>query len=309
MAASVFEINGSRHRRFGPGAVRVFWRSAMKPFAALPLVREGVLPNIGLGKDALAIACGSHHGTPRHLALVRRILSAAEVAEDDLMCGPHRPLDIEAARDLDQQGRLPTRIHNNCSGQHASFLAWAKSQEWPLVDYCEADHPVGRAVSQEVSEWLGADSLGLRWGVDGCGLPTPALDLSAMARAYAKLGSSDSQDARRVVEAMVTYPEMVSGRHALSANVMRATAGSIVAKVGAEGVFCLAGNGSGWGAAFKVLDGASRALGPAVTSVLSTLSLISEGEREHLRNFERPAELNTCGEQVGHLVVDHLSRC
>ena len=299
----VCEPTAGRERSFGDAGLTAFWRSSMKPFQALPLARADTLERLGLGAEALALACASHHGTRRHVALARRVLAAAGLGEDALACGPHRPFDPDAARRLDRAGRLPGRIHNNCSGQHAALLALAVANGWPVEGYHEPNHPLGRKIRRELSRWLDVAAERLRWSVDGCGLPTPALSLRTMARAYAAFATSDEAPARAVATAMTAHPTLVSGSTALSANIMRATSGRVLAKEGAEGVFCLASPGAGWGGAFKVLDGATRPLGPAVLHALTRLGLLESGEVGRLRGFARPGVENTRGEEVAVLVA------
>ena len=295
--------SGRRHA-FGDPRLTAFWRSSMKPLQILPAVRDGVFERLGLGAEALALACASHHGTPQHLAIVQSVIDAAELTPEMFACGPHRPFDDGAARGMDRAGRLPGRIHNNCSGQHAALLAFCVARGWPVAGYQEPEHPLQRAVRRELSAWLGEDCERLPWGTDGCGLPTPALSLQKMARVFAEVGASPEAAVRSVVTAMTTHPTLVSGPTALSANLMRASSGRILAKEGAEGVFCLASAEGAWGAAFKVLDGATRPLGPAVVHALATLSLLAPEEIGRLERFARPVVRNTCGNEVGVLSVE-----
>jgi len=297
-------ITGHGHEavRGDPG-LHAFWRSSMKPFQAIPFVRDGAYAALRLGPPELALACASHHGTPRHVEHVSRILAAAAVDESGLACGPHRPLDEEAARDLDRQGILPGRIHNNCSGKHSAMLAVAASRGWPLGGYHEIDHPLQAEVRATLEGWLDEDPEALEWGVDGCGVPTPRLSLASMAAAYARLGSSRDPSVGAIVAAMTENPTLVSGPGALSAALMRATDGRLLVKEGAEGVLCLCEPGRAWGAAIKVRDGAFRAVGPAVIDLLGSAGLIGDDERRSLAAFARPAVPNTRGETVGELSV------
>ena len=296
-----------RSHSFGDARLTAFWRSSMKPLQILPAVRDGVLERLGLGAEALALACASHHGTPRHLEVVRSVMDAAELTPEMFACGPHRPFDDGAARRMDRAGHLPGRIHNNCSGQHAVLLALCVARGWPAAGYQEPEHPLQRTIRRELSAWLGEDCERLPWGTDGCGLPTPALSLRKMARVFADFGASREVAVRSVVTAMTTHPTLVSGPAALSANLMRASSGRILAKEGAEGVFCLASAEGGWGAAFKVLDGATRPLGPAVAHALATLSLLAPEEIGRMVSFAHPVVRNTCGDEVGVLSVERES--
>ena len=303
VAGVVHESASGRTRSFGDAGVTAFWRSSMKPFQALPVTRAGTLERLGLGLEALALTCASHHGMRRHVTLARSILAAAGLSEDALVCGPHRPFDPGAAERLDRAGRLPGRIHNNCSGQHAALLALTVARGWSVAGYHEPDHPLQRNIRRELGAWLGVDCDPLLWGIDGCGLPTPALSLREMARAYARFANSREAPVRAVAAAMTAHPMFVSGPTALSANIMRATSGRVLAKEGAEGLFCLGSPAVGWGAAFKSLDGATRPLGPAVVHALSALDLLKPEEAGRLGAFARPPVSNTRGEKVGALMV------
>lgn len=289
---------------FGQGSARAFWRSSMKPFQALPVVRDAVLSDLDLPESALALACASHHACDMHVDGVGQVMEAARLSEADLACGPHRPVDEAAARALDLDGRLPTRVHNNCSGKHAAMLALARANDWPLSGYHEMDHPVQRRIRDELRGWLDSDPDGLDWGVDGCGVPTPRLAIREMAEAYARFVTSDDPAPLAVVSAMTTHPMFVSGPSAFSANLMAVSGGRILGKEGAEGVFCVGCADEGWGAAFKVEDGAMRALGPAVVRGLSSLGLLREEEIAGLDAFSRVVIKNTRDEDVATLTAE-----
>ncbi|MDX1578177.1 MAG: asparaginase, partial [Gemmatimonadota bacterium] len=94
---------------FGDPGLVAFWRSSMKPFQALPFVRDGGMEDEGFGASQLALACASHHGSSEHVDIVAGMLEAIGLTQDALACGPHRPLDESAARALDEAGRLPGR--------------------------------------------------------------------------------------------------------------------------------------------------------------------------------------------------------
>ncbi|MCG8470006.1 MAG: asparaginase, partial [Gemmatimonadetes bacterium] len=195
-------------------------------------------------------------------------------------------------------------IHNNCSGKHAAMLALCRACDWELASYHDRAHPLQVAVREELARWIDADPERLPWGTDGCGVPTPALSLSGMAKAYARLGASDDPGPRAVVGAMTRNPNLISGPRAFSASLMRETGGRLLGKEGAEGVFCVACPGAAWGAAFKVGDGAMRALGPAVLWGLERLDLIGRAELDRLASFRRVAVHNTRGEEVAYLQAD-----
>src|SRR3954462_2099572 len=67
--------------------IGVFPRSAIKPMQALPSVRAGTLEHFGLVDRPLALACASHGGTDRHVAVVIEVLEAIGLSERHLGCG------------------------------------------------------------------------------------------------------------------------------------------------------------------------------------------------------------------------------
>src|SRR5215470_8466286 len=55
----------------------IFPRSAVKPLQVLPLLETGAADRYGFSNRELAIACGSHSGTPEHTAVVGGMLRLA----------------------------------------------------------------------------------------------------------------------------------------------------------------------------------------------------------------------------------------
>jgi L-asparaginase II len=219
-----------------------------------------------------------------------------------LACGPHERFHAAAARALRRAGPPPGRVHNTCSGKHAGMLGLARLHGWPLAGYHASEHPVQRRMLAEVSRWtqVPADDIGL--AVDGCGATTFALELSAMAGAFARFARAartGDEGPRQVVDAMVRWPENVAGSGRMCTSLMRVAEGRIFAKVGAEGVYCAGIPGAELGVAVKVEDGSSRASEPALLAVLRTLGLLSGDEMAALARFAEPDILNTRGERVG----------
>lgn len=288
--------------RFGDSDATAFWRSALKPFQALPVVEDGAARAFGFGTNGIALACASHGGRPEHVDQVRAMLSALGVDQAALHCGPHAPYDHEADLAIECAGRQPERIHNNCSGKHAAMLALAVHHGWDPDGYWRFDHPVQGRVRERLADWIGPDPDGLEWATDGCGIPTPLLRLEEMARAYARLGqAAAAREAgpAAVVDAMTARPELTSSPGREPLRIMQATGGRLLAKEGAEGVLCMASPADGWGVALKIEDGTRRAVGPAALAVLAGADLLSAEEREALSDLEETPVMGTTGERVG----------
>jgi L-asparaginase II len=257
------EVVEARHRvhavAFRDGAVVTaaddpslvcFFRSSAKPIQALALVRA----RPDLDEAEIAIACASHQAEPVQVAAVRSLLAKAPADEEELECG-------------EQEDRPPGRIHHNCSGKHAGFLAVCRARGWDSTGYRLRDHPLQRELLAQVAEAAGAREDGIPLAVDGCGVVTFGLTLEQMARAFATLPSLDGAD--RVLGAMRSRPELVGGQGALDTALMRALPGW-AAKRGAEGLIC-AVSPDGIGIALKSEDGNPRPLGPALAEFVSRL--------------------------------------
>jgi L-asparaginase II len=307
----LFAVDGEGREvaRLGSPDAPSFMRSATKFFQALPLVTTGAADHFGFDERELAVACGSHNGEPVHTGAVLSMLSKIGLNVSDLKCGAHEPYSKAAAEALRHRGEKPTALHNNCSGKHAGMLAVALRLGADTARYDRPESPVQRAVFAAVSRFSGLREDELRFGTDGCGVPTFALGVAAMARMFARFVNAhgpDAEAARRLTAAALAHPEMVEGDGELDTEIMRAGAGRFVSKVGAEGVYC-AGVlpcerwPRGLGLAFKIEDGdkGDRARPPAAVEALRQLGLIDESALESLSAFARKILTNHRGDRVG----------
>ncbi len=157
-----------------------FWRSAAKPFQALPLVEDGVVERFGLTTEELALACASHSSEPGQVARVRDLLAKIGCAERDLLCGPHPPLSEPVAQEYAKHGVRLTAVYSNCSGKHAGMLALARHHDWPTQFYTRLEHPVQQRCLAEVSRWTDVPAGAIKTAVDGCGVVCFGLPLRNM---------------------------------------------------------------------------------------------------------------------------------
>ncbi|MDX1673761.1 MAG: asparaginase, partial [Longimicrobiales bacterium] len=195
----------------------------------------------------------------------------------------------------------PGRIHNNCSGKHAGMLALAVAHDWPTEGYQAEGHPVQARMRAEIERWTAVDRSEIATGVDGCGVVTFSLPVAGLARAFAGLGAAavaGEPGPAAVVGAMTAHPFLVGGTDRLCTRLMEATAGRVIAKVGAEGVYGALTRG-GLGIGLKARDGAKRAAEVALLGVLEALDELEPGAREALERWARPDVRNTRGEVVG----------
>jgi L-asparaginase II len=237
-------------------------RSALKPLQAAAMVRAG-LP---LDGELLSLAAASHSGEERHLAGARRILELAGVTEDDLRNVPDLPYDPVVRDAWVRDGRLPSRLAQNCSGKHAAMLYTCRLNGWSLDGYLDPGHPLQQAIAEIVEDLTGQRIA--RVTVDGCGAPLFSVSLHGLARAAARITTAaPGTPEARVADAMRDHAEMASGSGRDVAALMRAVPG-LLAKDGFEGVE-VAALPDGRAVAVKIADGADRARVPVAAAALA----------------------------------------
>jgi L-asparaginase II len=305
VSAALVDERGELRAWVGDPDLLTFFRSAAKPLQALPVVADGAADAFQLSDAELAVCCASHSGEPAHVEAVRSILEKIGCAEQDLVCGPHPPFHEPAAEALRAEGVSPSRVHNNCSGKHSGMLAWSRHQGVDVSNYHEADHDVQRRICGEIGAWVGSTCDALPVGVDGCGVPSFAQPLNFMALAYAKVVAAAERDpaspAGRITRAMTAQPFYVGGTGRLTSRLMQVTDGRLLAKYGAESVYCLGDRERLWGIAVKVEDGGKRAVGPAVIEFLAQAGLLAGEELQALDDRRTLSVMNTRDEIVGEV--------
>lgn len=281
-------------------------RSSAKPFQLLPLVERGHAGRIGFRDEELAVMAASHVGTPYHVALVQGILDRIGMDAGALACGWHEPFDPATAEQVRRDPSRRTVLQHNCSGKHAGMLALARAEGWPTEGYERGTHPLQQLMRRTVAEMAGLAPEDLGVAVDGCSVWVFAMPLAAMAAAWARFGAAraDGPTPReralaRIRGAMTGFPRATAGSGRFSTDLMDVTGGRLVAKVGAEGLECIAAPERGWGLALKCEDGNPRAVPPAAVALLSHLGLLSEAEHARLAAHARPLVRNDAGLEVG----------
>ena len=284
-----------------------FPRSAVKALQALPLVEEGWADHFGLDAAELALACASHSGEPEHTATAAAMLKKLGLDETALECGAHWPSAKTATAALVRADRKPTALHNNCSGKHAGFLCLACGLEAPVRGYVGAEHPVQRRVRDALSEAYGVDLRSAEAGTDGCSIPTFAVPLRCLARAFAQFGTgvgwaeSRARAAERLRRAVAEHPLMVGGTGRLDTDLASHFGTRVFTKTGAEGVFCAALPERGWGLALKCDDGATRASETILLHLLEAAMPWTDTDRDVFAGRLDPVLRNWNGIEVGRL--------
>jgi L-asparaginase II len=280
-----------------------YFRSCAKPFQAIAALRTGIVEQFGLTDEHVAIMCASHSGEPRHVAVVRDLLAHAGIDESALQCGAHWPYDEAAASVVRREMVEPLAVFNNCSGKHSGMLAAARALHAPLATYLDPSHPVQQRIRGVVEEFTGCATAEVLYGIDGCSAPNAAVPLSAMARSFAQLVTSDDDAARRAVAAMTTHPFLIGGTKRFDTALMEVTDGRLLAKGGAAGAHCTADRRSGVGLALKLEDVDGTWIAAAVIAALTGLGWLTPVEQRALDRYAHPMLRNHKGLEVGRVTA------
>ncbi|MXM67527.1 asparaginase [Streptomyces sp. HUCO-GS316] len=264
----VLDADGAVELALGEVTTPVFPRSSNKPMQAAGVLLAG----LDLTGERLALAAASHSGEVFHRDLVQKMLEENGLMADQLQCPPDLPLDMAEKETYLASGAVRDRVAMNCSGKHTAMLAAAALRAWPLDSYLDPDHPLQQLIRGVVEEAAGERVAAV--GTDGCGAPLMAISLTGLARAYRSFVLAAPGTAeRRVADAMRAHPEYVAGTRRADTWLMREVPGAL-SKMGAEAVQAVA-LPDGRSLAFKVEDGAARALGPVLARALTLMGVES----------------------------------
>ncbi|KAF2788628.1 L-asparaginase II protein [Melanomma pulvis-pyrius CBS 109.77] len=323
--AAITDANGNLLYAIGDANRVVLARSAAKPVQSLAILETGAADRFDFSDADIALMSASHSSEARHILRAQSMLQKVDAEEGDLTCGGHPAISAAVNRAWIKEDYVPTGICNNCSGKHVGMIAGAIALGAPVYGYQAPGHAMQQRVKRAVEQMSGLSEDQVRWAVDGCNLPAPALPLKNMALMYARLAEayggdvkeeSGQEDTRkhhlaRIHKAMSAHPELVGGEGRFCTALMEAYGGLLVGKVGADacyGVAIRARPTSGTdsisedraiGIAVKIEDGNLDILYSAVPEILEKLNIGTKEMRHQLDSYHHPKILNTAGVVTG----------
>jgi L-asparaginase II len=316
---AVVDSSGQLRGGWGNPDLVTYLRSSAKPFQAIPFVESGAADHYDFVPRDLALVCASHAGMAMHEELALELLEKIGEPESSLQCGMHVPYDVETHEAMIRAGELPKQIQNNCSGKHIGMLGLAKFMGAELLSYLDAGHPVQQRVLQTVAQMTELPIESIVVGIDGCSAPNFAIPLYIAARAYARLVEPDDLEeprraaCRRIIEAMMNFPEFVAGPGRFDTQFMRAVNGRMVSKSGAEGFQAvgipkrvLSERSPAIGITIKVHDGDDknhRAAALTAIELVDRLGGFHEGERDKLKDYDSRSLRNLRDLEVGEVRI------
>ncbi len=287
-----------------------FTRSAVKCLQVLPLFESGAAERYSVTDEEVALAVSSHNAEPCHVATAQGLLSRLGLSAADLGCGPQPPGDVPARLALQRSGGEPGRIHNNCSGKHAGFLALTKHLGADPARYLDFESESQVLVRKAVAEMCGVTPESLGRAVDGCSAPTFRMSLHAVATAFARYTTPDGlaperrAAAERVVAAVQKHPVHLAGTSKrLCTALVKASRGQLFPKIGAEAVYVIGVPGRDLGLAVKIDDGGLRGLHAVVVGLLRRFKLIDDAGARALERYAQRTLRNWDGLEIGKITL------
>ncbi|MDP3275525.1 MAG: asparaginase [Deltaproteobacteria bacterium] len=270
VSAVLVDHSGAVLDRVGPPMITT-WRSGAKPFQ-LEVSLDALIARerAQLGPEDLAIGAASHSGEAPHTARVQRLLTELSLTSEALYCGAHAPVHTESAYALVRAGHAFSPLHNNCSGKHTLMAAATRAMGCP-EDYRPSDHALQRRIAESIADHA-HERLTARV-TDGCGVPCMVLSIDAMARCFAALShamtTSPESTLGTIGLAMVAHPWWVSGTGRSDYALAQHAREPLIAKVGAEGLLCIAAPSRGLAMVLKVHSGHDDARMAAMDALAS----------------------------------------
>ncbi|HHW23265.1 MAG TPA: asparaginase [Clostridiaceae bacterium] len=305
----VVDSSGEIIYQKGDADTRFFFRSAAKPIQVLPFIKSGGAGAMDYSLREIAIACASHTGEERHQKTVLGVLDRLGLDESSLHCGTMIPYNEDEHKRLIKEGHDPSPLHASCSGKHAAMLAYSKYLGCDISNYEDTDHPVQKEIIKTIGYFTDEKPDEIPVGTDGCGLPIFLLPARKMALSYARLvryaqepDNPYHEPCKTVFEAMTTYPEMVAGSREFCTELMSATKGKLIGKIGAEAVYCLGIKKGSLGVCVKIADGGERAVYPVVIQLLLELGILDKEEYEKLEHWHNVRLMNNLKEHIGYII-------
>ncbi|MFI3209556.1 MAG: asparaginase [Peptostreptococcaceae bacterium] len=284
----------------------IYARSSVKPIQALQCVKSGAYEKYNISQKELSLMCASHISEDFHVESTQSILDKANIGVEFLKCGIHIPENSYIYEKMIRENKKLSQLNNNCSGKHSGMLVSAKAKNEDLDTYLDINHSLQQRIIDDISHICEYDKEKIIIGRDGCGAPVHALPIYNLALGFSKLSDNNKlkdkrQEIEIIIDAMTTYPEMVSGTDTFCTDLMKVFKGRIFGKYGTQGVYLLGDRKSNIGICIKVEDGHKASIFCAVVETLKQLNLIDEVELKKLEKYHNPKLFNSRDEVIGEM--------
>ncbi|MCJ7842743.1 asparaginase [Lederbergia sp. NSJ-179] len=282
----------------------VYYRSAAKPIQAIPAFMTGVKEKYQLTDEEATLFTASQRGEPYHIAALESLLKKIPVAETDLHCAASLALNSEPRDEMIRNRQQKRRLYHNCAGKHLGFLAVCRELGYPLEGYWKIDHPLQQKITAILSNLAEISIDKIKVGIDGCGVPVFAIPLKNMAITYLKLACPDLIEDKEIRKAVIQItklmnenPNIVASEHFVCSVLLRDS--NIVAKGGAQGVYCFGLKKERIAFALKVLSGSEEVWPNILVSILEQIDYSNKNTIASLKELRPNIVKNDAGIEVG----------
>ncbi|SDM56677.1 asparaginase [Sediminibacillus halophilus] len=286
----------------------LYFRSAMKPIQAIPVFSTDIVNKYQLTKEEAALFTASQRGEEYHQKGLENLLGKLDIPEDLLICGKSYPLNEEPKQKYIWNHKPKRRLLHNCSGKHLGFLAYAREKGYDLHTYGQLEHPLQQEILNHVKELSEIPQDKIITGIDGCGVPVHGIPLRNMAISYLKFVAPEQIPHRetanavtKIGEVMNAHPEIVASHHFICTALLEDN--NIIAKGGAQGVYCLALKEEKISIALKVLSGTELIWPLLVAEILTKLNYKNQDTIKRLLRLRSNNILNDSGVPVGETKI------
>lgn len=286
----------------------LYYRSAMKPIQAVPVFKTDIINGFNLTNNEAALFIASQRGESYHEESLKSVKDKMHIDEKLLVCAESFPLNEEPKVNYIKEGKEKRKLMHNCAGKHLGFLGWIKMKGISSSGYENLNHPLQQEILHILSDLSEVKKEDIHSGIDGCGVPVHAIPLKNMAISYLKFADPlrvDNEEIRnsvkRIAEIMNKAPAMIASDNFICTTLLEDE--NIVAKGGAEGVYCLALKKEKISIALKVLSGSERIWPILVAELLEKIGYTNKTTIKNLKNMDSQNIRNDFGDIVGETKI------
>lgn len=286
----------------------VYYRSAMKPLQAIPVFSTNIIDKYNLSLEEAALFTASQRGEYYHERALISLSEKLGLSEELLVCHQSYPLNDEPKEKYLWAHKPKRKLLHNCAGKHLGLLAYAREKGYDLATYEKLEHPLQQEILQHVSMLSETPTEQINKATDGCGVPVFGVPLKNMALSYLKFvmpETIESAETRNAVKSigrvMNTHPEIVASQNFICTALLEDQ--NIIAKGGAQGVYCLSLKKEKISIALKVLSGSELVWPVLVAELLKQLNYDNKDTINRLLQIRSYEIENDNGKIIGQTKV------
>lgn len=281
-----------------------YMRSSAKPIQALAFFAMRLDEKYGLTDTEKTILAGSHMGGPYHIEALESIAHKMNIQEETLVLLPTYPANEQYRDEAKKAGFSARKFYHNCAGKHLATIAMARELGQSDATYYQVGTPVQEYLLDFISKITTYPKKSIVIGVDGCGVPVYGMPLNFMAKGFLRLACPEMLETEILREKakMLACCMHENSRYINKENYICTCMNedeNILAKGGAQGIYCFVLKKQKMAVSFKISDGSEEEWQLVIWSVLKQLGYQSSIAAQNMLRL-RPFEImNATGNIVG----------